>query len=87
MVRRKFVGKFRRNTDDFTVNRNVVGNSSEGSSSVSFLHPDLVSFPDSPKLGLFPHLLNPVEFCLEICRHLFLSYNFMSELFSLFGQN
>ncbi|KAF2557587.1 hypothetical protein F2Q68_00014716 [Brassica cretica] len=29
MVRRKFVGKFRRNSDDFTVNRNVVGNSSE----------------------------------------------------------
>ncbi|KAF3540232.1 hypothetical protein F2Q69_00024874 [Brassica cretica] len=29
MVRRKFVGKYRRNSDDFTVNRNVVGNSSE----------------------------------------------------------
>ncbi|KAF2585555.1 hypothetical protein F2Q70_00035560 [Brassica cretica] len=29
MVRRKFVGKFRRNSDDFTVNRNVVENSSE----------------------------------------------------------
>uniref|UniRef100_A0A0D3C1Y3 Protein kinase domain-containing protein n=1 Tax=Brassica oleracea var. oleracea TaxID=109376 RepID=A0A0D3C1Y3_BRAOL len=29
MVRWKFVGKFRRNSDDFTVNRNVVGNSSE----------------------------------------------------------
>ena len=29
MVRRKFVGKFRRNSDEFTVNRNVVGNSSE----------------------------------------------------------
>ncbi|KAF3522906.1 hypothetical protein F2Q69_00049848 [Brassica cretica] len=28
MVRRKFVGKFRRNTDDCTVNRNVVGSSS-----------------------------------------------------------
>ncbi|KAF3531056.1 hypothetical protein DY000_02039374 [Brassica cretica] len=26
MVRLKFVGKFRRNSDDFTVNRNVVGN-------------------------------------------------------------
>ncbi|KAF2599418.1 hypothetical protein F2Q68_00008190 [Brassica cretica] len=29
MVRRKFVGKFRRNSDEFTVNRNVIGNSSE----------------------------------------------------------
>ncbi|KAF2565826.1 hypothetical protein F2Q70_00025571 [Brassica cretica] len=28
MVRRKFVGKFRRNTDDYTVTRNVVGSSS-----------------------------------------------------------
>ncbi|KAF2591373.1 hypothetical protein F2Q70_00037990 [Brassica cretica] len=28
LVRRKFVGKFRRNTDDCTVNRNVVGSSS-----------------------------------------------------------
>ncbi|KAF2583586.1 hypothetical protein F2Q68_00005329 [Brassica cretica] len=28
MVRRKFVGKFRRNTDDCTANRNVVGSSS-----------------------------------------------------------
>ncbi|KAF2556621.1 hypothetical protein F2Q68_00016858 [Brassica cretica] len=28
MVRRKFVGKFRWNTDDCTVNRNVVGSSS-----------------------------------------------------------
>ncbi|KAF2565813.1 hypothetical protein F2Q68_00026615 [Brassica cretica] len=28
MVRRKFVRKFRRNTDDCTVNRNVVGSSS-----------------------------------------------------------
>ncbi|KAF3598739.1 hypothetical protein F2Q69_00034715 [Brassica cretica] len=29
MVRRKYVGKFRRNSDNCTVNRNVVGNSSE----------------------------------------------------------
>ncbi|KAF3532781.1 hypothetical protein DY000_02041065 [Brassica cretica] len=29
MVRRNSVGKYRRNSDDFAVNRNVVGNSSE----------------------------------------------------------